>query len=207
MSPFEPIGPRARWRILYDLLRTKKVNETITYEEMGRTLDLDPDGDRSTIQMAMRRAGKELETEDQHAIDAEPNVGYRIVEVAEHLSLAKRQQRRSSRALVRGHSKVTNVDLNGVEPEIRKAFEVVAVAFSMQMDFNRRLDVRQKRLESAVGAITERHDRSEAEITELRSRLDRLEREREDSVPKAAIEAKMREASDEVRALGEEGAR
>jgi predicted nucleic acid-binding Zn-ribbon protein len=45
----------------------------------------------------------------------------------------------------------------------------------MQMDFNRRLDVRQKRLESVMESVTERTERSEEEIAALKERLARLE--------------------------------
>lgn len=177
MSPFEPLGTRSRWRIIYeDVLTTRDHGSVVTYAELGKALDLDPDDDRHTIQMAVRRAAREYEEEDKRALDAVPNVGYRVVQAAEHMALARRQQRRSHRALRAGKSKVDNVDLAALDPEARKAFEVVARAFAMQMDFNRRMDIRQKRLEDTTKAVTERQDRSDAEIARLRERLERLER-------------------------------
>lgn len=175
MSPFQPQGEQARWRIIYERLCRVPTGDTVTYEQLGEALDLDPERDRHPIQMAVRRAAREHEEQDLRALEAVPNVGYRVVEAPEHLRLARQQQRRSHRALVRGHSKVVNVDISGLEPEARKAFEVVARAFAMQMDFNRRFDVRQRRLEDTVNSISERHERSEAEIAELRERLARLE--------------------------------
>ena len=175
MSPFEPVGETARWRIVYSLLQPLPTGATLTYEAIGEALGLDPDEDRHTIQMAVRRAGVESERVDLRAIEAVRNVGYRIVEPAEHGRLAVYQQRRSSRALKSGRSKVVNVDLTGLDPEVRKAFEVMAQAFGMQMDFNRRMDVRQKRLETAVNSIAESHDRSATEVAELKARLERLE--------------------------------
>lgn len=174
MSPFEPLGDRARWRILYDLVSKKPTGATVTYEELAQSLDLDPE-DRHTIQMTMRRASKESESEDKRALESVPNVGYRIVEAEEHLRLARSQQKRAGRALVRGKSKVVNVDLNGVDPEVRKAFEVVAQAFSMQMEMIHRTNIRQSNLEDVISTINERSDRSEAEIAALRERLERLE--------------------------------
>lgn len=103
------------------------------------------------------------------------NVGYRVVEPEEHLRLAKGQQRRSTKALQRGQSKVVNVDLSNVDPEVRQAFQVVASAFAMQMEFNRRTDVRQKKLEESLEAVRETSTRTEEEVAELRARLDRLE--------------------------------
>lgn len=175
MTPFVPRGDRARWRILYDILLAKAIDAVITYKEMGEALDLDPEADRHPIQMALRRAAKEYERENLRALEAVPNEGYRIVEPHEHLRLAHGQQERSKRALVAGRSKVVNVDLSGLDPEARKAFDVTAQAFSLLLDYSRRLDVRQRRLEDAVAGMAERHDRSDAEIAELKARLARLE--------------------------------
>lgn len=172
---FQPRGERARWRICYDLLVKRQVDGVLTYEEIGEALELDPVNDRHAIQMAMRRAAVEHERVDCRAVEAVPNVGYRVVTAPEHLRLARYQQRRSSRALARGSSKVTHVDLSKLEPEQRKAFEVVAQAFAMQMDFNRRFDVRQRRLEETIATAVTRQDRSEEEIAELRARLEQIE--------------------------------
>lgn len=175
MSPFEPAGETARWRILYELLSQSEVDSVVTYEQMAEALEVDPLSDRHAMQVAMRRASIELEKVNKHATEAVTNVGYRIVEPEEHLRLAKGQQRRSSKALARGQSKVVNVDLTGVDPEVRKAFQVVASAFAMQMEFNRRTDIRQKKLEDALDSVREQSTRTDEEVAELRARLDRLE--------------------------------
>ena len=179
MSPFQPAGERARWRVIYDLLREAKVGEVITYREMAEALDLDAKRDRTKVQLAMRRAAKELETVDRHAVDPIANEGYRIVEPEQHLDLARKHQKKAGKSLQRGHSKVVNVDFNGMEPDVRKAFEVVAGAFAAQIDFNRRLSVRQDQLEKAVDAVTQQTDaqrqRTDEELEALRERLRRLE--------------------------------
>lgn len=178
MSPFEPAGDRARWRILYELLTRHDIGDVITYKAMAEALDLDSDEDRHAIQMAIRRAGKEYEVKDSRALDAVPNEGYRIVQPTEHMELAQRQQKKSYKALERGHSKVTHVDLSGMEPSVRKAFDVVARAFSMQLDFNRRMDIRQRSLEQAIESVTEQHARTDEEVAELKRRLQALEDQR-----------------------------
>lgn len=178
MSPFEPNGETARWRLIYGQLQSKQVDDILTYEEMADALDLHPQNDRHTMQVSMNRAAQELEKVDKHAVEAVPRVGYRIVKPAEHLRLAKGLQRRSSRALVRGRSKVVNVDLAALDPEIRHAFEVVAEAFARQMEFNRRLDVRQGRLEEALESVQQTSSRTVEEVNELRARLERIEQQR-----------------------------
>jgi len=183
MSPFQPIGEVARWQAVYALLRATKTGDVLTYEAIGEALDLDSKADRHAIQMAVRRAAKEHEEADKRAIEAVPNKGYRVVEAPEHLRLARGQSRRASRALVRGQSKAVNVDLGLLEPETRRAFEVVAAAFAAQIEFNKRFDIRQKRLEKAFEDIADRTDkteqRTEQEIAELKARLARLEGEQE----------------------------
>ncbi len=173
--PFQPIGDQARWRVLYELLCQVETDGLLSYEAMGAALNLDPEEQRHTIQLAMRRAAREHEARDKRAVESVPNVGYRVVLPPEHLRLAQSQQKRASKALVRGHSKVVNVDFNGLEPDVRRSFEVVGQLFAMQMDFNRRTDVRQRRLETVVESVTERTNRTEEELTQLRERLARLE--------------------------------
>lgn len=182
MSPFQPAGGRARWRVIYDLLKVRKVGDVLDYDEMALALELDPLKDRTVIQLAMRRAAKELETVNKHAVDAVPNEGYCIVQPSEHVNLARRHQTKARRSLVRGHSKVVNVDFNAMDPEARKAFEIIAGAFAAQLDFNRRMDIRQSHLERAVKAVTEQTEeqsqRTDGEIEALKARLRRLEEKR-----------------------------
>lgn len=175
MAGFKPIGERARWRIVYDLFCTAKVDEVVTYEQLGEVLDLDAENDRHRIQMAVRRAAQEHERADKRAVTSVPNVGYRIARAPEHVVLARHQQKRSTRALARGHSKAVNVDLSGLDESTRHALDVIAQGFALQMDFNKRFDVRQRRLEGTLSTVARRAERSEEEIAELRARLERLE--------------------------------
>jgi hypothetical protein len=179
-APFQPIGVIARWRTIYSLLVARQVDDVLDYGTMAAALDLNVAEDRYIMQASMRRAAKEFEQVDKHAVVAIPGVGYRIVEPEEHLVLAKAQQRRSSRALVRGYSKVTNVDMSDLTPANRMLFQAVAQAFAMQQDFNRRTDIRQAKLEEALDGIREKTVRTDDEIAELRARLNRLEEERDD---------------------------
>lgn len=174
---FRPIGDRARWRVLYDLLAGRGVGEVLTYEEMADALGLDPATDRQKIQLAMRRAAVELEVEDKHAVAPVVNTGYRIVEPRQQLGLARAQQGKASAALMRGRSKVVNVDFNMIDPETRRAFQVVAGAFAAQLDLINRLDVRQTDLERVVTTQTERTERTEEELATVLDRLRRLETE------------------------------
>lgn len=176
MNPFEPIGDRPRWAVIHDILASSATGSVVTYEVMADALGLHAERDKHAIQMAMRRAARHYAQTHNRAVEAVPNKGYRIVEAAEHLRLARNQQRRATKAVARGHEVATHVDLNDLEPETRKAMLLVAQAFATQREFMRRMDVRQKRLEKAVEAMSEKHDRTSDEVSELRARLERLER-------------------------------
>lgn len=172
---FEPVGDRARWLVVYDLLVATETNGVVTYEAMGEALALDPVADRTTLQGVMRRAAKEHETVDKRAVTAVPNMGYRVVEPREHLGLARRQQTRSTRALKRGRSKAVNVDMSRIEPETRKALDMVAAVISMQLDFNRRAERKLTQHDQAIRSLTEATERTEKERQEILDRLNRLE--------------------------------
>jgi hypothetical protein len=173
VSPFEPLdGSVARWRTVHDHLRTLTVGDVLTYKWLSDRFQV---SDRHVLQSVVRRAAKEFEKTDKHALVAVPNVGYRVVRPEEHATLARVHQAKSSRSLVRGHSKVINVDYNDMTPEGRALAEAMASSFSRQMDFNRRFDVRQRNLEKAVEAVTVKTERTDAQVQELEERLARLE--------------------------------
>jgi hypothetical protein len=179
-KPFEPVGDRARWRVIYDILRGAPAGTVITYEKLAGALALDPVKDRHAIQMSIRRASDELERKDKRAIDVERGQGYKVVPATANLGLARRHQRKAGRALARGYSKAVNVDLSGVDPEVRKALEITAQAFSLQMDMNRRFAAKQSEMEQAVADITTTQaadrQRTAEEVAALHARIERLER-------------------------------
>jgi polyhydroxyalkanoate synthesis regulator phasin len=176
MSPFEPVGELARWRVLYEMLRPIQPDGVLSYEEMADALTLDPVADKTTIQLAMRRAARELEVRDNRAVDSVRNVGYRVVFAPEHLELAERHQRKARGALVRSSSKVKHVDFGALDQESRKAFEVVRRALSWQLEQMHYLDLRQQDLEQAVESVYGAVTRTKADVDRHDERLEELER-------------------------------
>lgn len=176
MAPFKPVGEVARWRTLYELLRPMEADDVITYADMAEALDLDVAKDKTVIQLAMRRAARELEEVDNRAVDSVRNVGYRIVSAPEHLTLAERHQRKARGALVRSHSKVEHVDFNALDRDSRKAFEVVGRALTWQLQQMRHLDLRQRDLESAVESVQGNVHRTQSDVARHDERLRELER-------------------------------
>jgi hypothetical protein len=176
MSPFEPAGDQARWRILYELLRPIQPDGVLSYEEMAEALSLDPVADKTTIQLAIRRAARELERRDKRAIDPVRNVGYRVVQAPEHLDLAERHQRKAKNSLVRSNSKVQNVDYNELDLTSRQAFELVGRALTWQLQQMKHLDLRQRNLEEALESVTKGVHRTETDVAQHDERLAWLER-------------------------------
>lgn len=182
-EPFEPKGLEARWRTLYRLLQDVEVGGVLTYAAMAEALDLDVAADRHTMQLAMRRASKELETVDKHATEAVPNVGYRVVLPPEHLGLAKLHQRKMGRSLDRSRSKVTNVDYNEIDDMTRTTFELVGRALGMQQEMLRRLNIGQHNLEKAVTAVKVQQETDMEKVNKRLEWLEEQQAKREGSGP------------------------
>lgn len=178
-NPFEPIGEQARWKTVYEIIKAAPTDHLITYEVLADALGLHPVDDRDTIRGAVHRAAREHEVTDKRAVEAVRGEGYRPVDQQGSLILARGQQVKSGKALVRGHSKAVNVDLNGVDPQVRAALETIGKAFVLQMDFNKRFQAKQDRLEEAIRDISDSQagdrKRTDDELAELRERLARLE--------------------------------
>lgn len=175
MDHFKPKGSRARWKPVYELLQNTNTNDVLTYDEIGKVLELDPLTDRMAIRSALYRAAKELEEVDKRAVTVVPNRGYRVAEPKEHVVLARKQHKRSTKALQRGHSKAVNVDMSKLDPEARKALEIVASAFAQQMDFNKRMERRLTERDQVLDSIVEKQERSEEQSSEVLQRLRELE--------------------------------
>jgi hypothetical protein len=156
-----PIAEVARWRIIYDMLQPLAVGEVLTYETMAERLGLDPASDRQSIQMAARRALRELLEVDHRAADAVKNVGYRIAKPVEHIDLARQRNRRAGRQIAVGHSVATKVNLDGMDPQSVSALAAIARGFAMQAEINRRLAARQEQHEEMLGMLMERVERLE----------------------------------------------
>lgn len=175
MTPFRPVGERARWRIIFDLLAGMQPGEVLTYEDAAEAVGLDPVADLAVLQAAFRRAGQENEVTNRRAIEAVPRIGYRVVTADEHERLARKYQGRSIVALQSGRSKVSNVRLDELSAEGRAVIEAMGLAFSRQADAIRGLDIRQRNLEDALTATTQTANRTQEEVAEMRSRMAALE--------------------------------
>lgn len=174
-KPFEPLGVKARWELLYEVLQRKSPGDVVSFAEMSDALNLDATLDRHKIMGAFPRAARELLEQDLRALDSVRGVGYRVVEPREHLGLAAKHRKRADRSLVRGYDKVTHVDVSKLDPNTRAAFEAVGRGFELQMQFNKRTAQRVEGVEKLMQEFREGAGRSQEEIADLQRRLNRLE--------------------------------
>lgn len=172
---FQPLGERARWRVLVEKLAEVDRGTTVTYEDMAASLDLDPVEDRKAISAAVRQASRVLSVEYERSLVPVRNVGYRVAMPEEHVELAGEQQRRSRRALARARQHVDHVDLSGLSEEGRRLAHAVASALAWQQHQIERIDLRQKDLERALGSMTAKVEGDhETRLAELEERIARI---------------------------------
>ena len=168
---FETVGEKPRWVLALEVFREHAVGDIVAYADIGAALD---SADRRVVQQAAMGARKRLLEEDQRAIEAVPNKGYRIVEPSEHVRLAKSHERRSRRALVRGHKTITHVDMNALSDEGQRLALATAQGFARVLDAMAAQDKRISRVAKAQEALELRVDEG---MSENAQRLADLEAE------------------------------
>ena len=167
---FEPVGDVPRWRLIYDLLAQANVNDVVTYEELAKVLDVDPDMDRHIIQGNIARASTELLVEHKHAIENARGVGYRVVQAEEHLGLAQKRSVRARNQIGKATAVVKHVDYNELAGEVRRKFEAAGQVLAWQTSMMAQLDLRQQDLEERMAGVqaTVRQTQRDAETTHER---------------------------------------
>lgn len=173
--PFESVGEKARWKLLYDKLCVMEVGAVLSYEIMGSLLDLDPVADRQTIRASLRRAADEFLEKNSRALDAVRGVGYEIVQPRDQLRLARQHGVKAGNQMQMAGKLATYVDFGGMDPEVRKGFEVVALGFSQQLDVNRRQEQRNRDMVAALETASTHIERTDEEVAALNKRLAELE--------------------------------
>jgi len=172
---FTPKGAKSRRTIVLELLDDKNPEDILTYVDLADALSLSEPQHRGIIQASVNAAAKDFLKSHSHALEAVPNIGYRVVTADEHVRLAKGHQKRASKELVKGKNKADFVDFNELSPENRSVVEAVRTLFAAQIDFNRRTDIRQGNMERAVASIQAKQGLTEEEIANLNRRLAALE--------------------------------
>lgn len=104
-KPFEPLGERAKWEEVYDLLQNLQPDEVLTYQRVVEVTGLDLREDRGPLYDARRH----FEERESRTLEAVPNVGYRVVFADEHARLAQQHAKKAGRQYRKAKRKVKYV--------------------------------------------------------------------------------------------------
>src|SRR5205814_10234506 len=149
-KPGQPIGEKARWRILFEAMKDMKPGHIILYEVMGEVLGLDhvDPSQKSAIGVAARKAVEELRRTERRVFKIVRGHGYQCAQPSEVLSLVQQHQERAITEARAGAEKTAAVDVSRLDPTTRRLFEATAISLSRQQDLMGQLDVRQQKLQS-----------------------------------------------------------
>lgn len=97
MTPqFTPKGEKPEWLMIYDeLLDDADSGRIISYAELDTLLGRDFKSNRTPLY----RARTELGDRRKHWLEAVPQIGYRIIDAAEHVRISTSHKRRGRRQL------------------------------------------------------------------------------------------------------------
>lgn len=155
MNSFTPIGPRARWREIYDNAAALPPGAILTYTDIETLIGYDvsaPGAARSPIY----RANRALLTEHSRMLVAVPGKGYRVAHATEHEHQAKGQQRKARRRLSTAVTVAVNVDRNQLTAAQQKSLDGLADVLMAQ---NAMLASHNKRLGSVEKDVAKVDDR------------------------------------------------
>lgn len=173
---FEQRGEKSQRTLVVELFAAAEYGATVTHGELASVLE---GADVGTVRAAVNRAKRTLEVEHNKAVEAVRGVGYRVVEPSEQRRLALAHQRKSGRSLVRARSKVQHVDLSQLSEGERVAVTLAATALAAQIDFARRADLRyasKAKVDAFMSDQSQKAERTDAELDEVKARMERLER-------------------------------
>lgn len=172
---FEAKGAKSRRQMLVDAVTECAYGELLPYPELGELFGLSA---RKDIQSAVNGAKRSIEVNCSKTLVAVPNEGYRVADPAEHYKIATVHQRKGRRQSAKALSKVRHVDVSGLSQEDRDKLINAQTLISTLQQFERRADLRyanRKRVESFIADQDRKNKRSDDQLSEMMSRLERLE--------------------------------
>jgi hypothetical protein len=165
-------GVKTRVDVLYELFQRA---DLVTYEQAAEALGLDPIQDRKAIRDTMGRVRRKLLARDGRALRSVPDVGYRIAEPNEHITLYRERKKRGTNQLVTGRDELKGTDLSSLTQEGRDAVLAESVAASRIIDFIVSTDRRLRKQEAKIDEIKGEVTRNAEESAEIKKRLTQLE--------------------------------
>lgn len=150
MSPFRPKGDRSLRVIVAEMVAERSPGDLITYDELGKALDLDPDERRDQIRQAVSAARPVILADHKRALIAERGKGYRIAFAGEFAGLAQGHRRKADRQMGKALDIVKNVNERELSPDELKRHRAVAMIITNLHSRMTSAETRLQQLEEAV---------------------------------------------------------
>lgn len=173
MTPdlFQPIGDRPRWEMIVEAMQPLDVGDILTYQQIADALE-EPEW-RNTFRTSFYKAANVWGEEHHRAFRAVPNVGYRVVEAAEHEALARLHHRKSRRQIHKARTVIGRADRTELTAEQAERFDAIEITLGRQADMIRRLDRRMDRHETALKSARSEQSSTESRVQFLEETLRR----------------------------------
>lgn len=114
-----PANENFAWWPLYLALKGHVPGDEITYADIEAEYGLD----RERVHRHIRRATRHLEVTEQRTVENVIGTGYRIAQAADHVTLAKRQNRLGRKRIQRGIEIVASTNLEDLDAADRRRHE------------------------------------------------------------------------------------
>lgn len=179
-----PITPTedARWRPLYEALRTRPRGDVVTYEDLDAVV-----GDIRKDRWMVYRADRELQMADQKALVNIRGIGYRIAKAEEHLDIANSHRLRGKRQARMAFKAAESADLSQIaDPAVRRAITDTAEHMRGIEARMRYIEKRTTRVEKTIKSESSTRKEVEAKTDERLARLEALIAEMADKGDSAA---------------------
>lgn len=160
---FEVKGLEPQWQTIYGRISEMKIGDEIKDDELFGLL---PDAPEASVRGAFYRAVQQVEDENSRTFARVRNVGYRMVEAAQHEHLARRQHRFAKRRLKSAARKLHSADRSLLTPDERRRFDALEDHVSRQQEMLRRLEARQDKTETELQTIRRTHKQDIAAVAE-----------------------------------------
>lgn len=167
---------RPDWQVIFDLVSEADPDTTFSYDEITDALKwgLDPDIEieRRRVYRAVTATNKRLLRERRRYLSVVRDYGYRIIRAEEHLPVALTKKSAAVEQLSRGIELLRHVELHEIPEAQRKLHQgqlmIMASLHTAILESERR----HQRQEAIIDEIKARQ---EADLGEIRQRLEALE--------------------------------
>lgn len=136
--------------VALDALKGIKPNDIISYQDLGRVLDLHPAHERMKIQQAVRLANKKLLKLHQRGVKAVTNRGFRMLPAREHVIVANGHQSKADKSMVRAIEFFNGANMSDMTEAERKLHQGQAMLAQALYASHKSLDRRIQRLEDIL---------------------------------------------------------